>query len=637
MRKWMVCFGLTMVAMLGHSQTRSNFTSQGRFELSKERYTAAIELFNKSIQFNKFNSEAYFLRGIAKFELEDFIGAEKDLGQALELNPKSHEAFLYRGVCRSQQYNYKAAFEDFNEAIRLNDEDWRIYSNRALASLYLNRYVDVLSDCNRIIELKKENSYTYLLRGEAKAGLEMYNVAIEDFDRAIKKDSLAMEPVLHRGMAKTKLGQYEEAIADFELAMELDLNNSLPIFHRGVALSEMGKPKDALEYFNLVLRRYPENGVVLFNRAMVHTELGHTADALADYNRVVQLSPKNILGYYNRGILNHNQKKYIDALSDYDKAIELFPEFLEAHENRLGLLRTLGNEKKYNAAIAELEKLKLQISSSDEATKYEQRIKLMKATQLKGDFEHSQHSVGKVQHQKVDVRLLPFYQISAFPETEKNISVYDGFKKPFYNVGVLALATKMNTSRVKVLNLQLQLEKVVDKTAKQYVNLAVLHAELNQFDSAHNTITSCMNAYADQVACYFASGVIYQMQLTKAEEEHFDKVGGLPVTDTIFNKEIHLLKLNSEMAYRKVIELDPGMSFAHFNLGHILAASERYEEAETQFGKAASVDGNFIEANYNRGLIRIMLGKTSLGCEDLSLAGELGMTDAYNVINRFCE
>ena len=79
------------------------------------------------------------------------------------------------------------------------------------------------------------------------------------------------------------------------------------------------------------------------------------------------------------------------------------------------------------------------------------------------------------------------------------------------------------------------------------------------------------------------------------------------------------------------------MTFAHFNYGHLLATAERYEEAEGHFGLAASSAGNFIEANYNRGLIRILLGKMEKGCEDMSLAGELGLTDSYNVIKRFCE
>ena len=128
-----------------------------------------------------------------------------------------------------------------------------------------------------------------------------------------------------------------------------------------------------------------------------------------------------------------------------------------------------------------------------------------------------------------------------------------------------------------------------------------------------------------------------QVELELIRVEHQEMVGALDMVDTVYEQKIEELIAQIESDYRKVIELDQNMSFAHFNLAHVLATAERYEEAEVHFGLAASSRGNFIEANYNRGLIRLILGKTSKACEDLSLAGELGFTDAYNVINRFCE
>ena len=618
-------------------QNRTNYTSQGRYELSKGRYVSAIELFNRSIQFSKFNSEAFFLRGIAKYELEDFIGAEKDFTEALELNPKNHEAYLYRGVCRSQQHKYSEAFSDYNESINLDDEDWRTYSNRSLASLLLDRYVDVISDCNKIIDLKKESSYTYLVRGEAKAGLEMYKVAIEDFERAMKMDSLAMRPVLHRGIALGKLRKYEAAIQDFNRAIELEATNALPVFHRGTIKSEMGKTKEALADFNAVLEQHPENAVVIFNRAMVYSSMGKTTLAMDDYDRVVQLNPKNILGYFNRGTLKHNSKDYKGALEDYNMAIELFPEFLDAHENRSNVLQQLGRKTEYQLAMQELERIKRSIAISNEDAKLEQHIKLMKATELKGDFEPIPQEVGKIQHQKVDVKLLRFYEVSAFPESDADIMVYDGFKRPFYyDAGAIAFIVNGASKRSK-LDVKLELTRVQSDRPSDVVRLAALHALLGDFATANNKLNDCLKSDKQEVICHFARAVVAQMELEVIQEAYAETSGFLSVVDAAHQAKIQALLASAELDYRKVLELDEQMSFAHFNLAYLLANAERYEEAETQFGLAASSAGNFIEANYNRGLIRILLGKISKGCEDMSLAGELGLTDSYNVIKRYCE
>jgi hypothetical protein len=43
------------------------------------------------------------------------------------------------------------------------------------------------------------------------------------------------------------------------------------------------------------------------------------------------------------------------------------------------------------------------------------------------------------------------------------------------------------------------------------------------------------------------------------------------------------------------------------------------------------------EAYYNRGLILIFTKRTQEACPDLSKAGELGISTAYNVIKRYCK
>ena len=43
------------------------------------------------------------------------------------------------------------------------------------------------------------------------------------------------------------------------------------------------------------------------------------------------------------------------------------------------------------------------------------------------------------------------------------------------------------------------------------------------------------------------------------------------------------------------------------------------------------------DAYLNRGLVLIYLKDKEKGCIDLSRAGELGVEDAYGIINRYCE
>lgn len=638
MKRFCAILLLSLVGFSVQAQTVAGYTSLGSKAIQRGEYMLALDYLNKALNISSYNSEAYFLRGYAKFELDDYIGAERDLTEAIRLNPRNHENFLYRGVARSQLFKYQEAFEDFNMALSLNDDDWRVFSNRALASLQLDRFVDVISDCNRVIDLKKQNAQTYLLRGEAKSGLEMHKVAIEDFERAIKMDSTAMQPVLRRGVARTKLERFELALEDYNKAMELDSTNSLPLFYRGVAYADMGRQKDALNDFNAVLQVYPKNEVVLFNRAMLYGDMNRKSDALADYDQVVKLNPKNILARFNRGILHFNSKAYSKSLVDLEAAIKLFPEFLDAHETRLQVLRILGKQSEYQEAERELNEVKAKLVVTDESVKEEQQIKLMKLTELKGDFQQVSQEVGKVQHQEVDIRLLPFYRISPFPETDKDISVYDGYGKPFYGMGIITF-----TSQAVELTVE-QTKKGIfamnddgEVTSTELVRSVPLYARLFEFDLIWDELTKRIKADTSEPGLFFARANLKQTQLELIQKAHLQKIGSLDVVDTVYQNQIENLIAQIENDYHRVVELDPNMSFAHYNLAHVLSIAERYEEAEESFGNAANIRGNFIEANYNRGLIRLILGKTQKGCEDLSVAGELGFTDAYNVINRYCD
>lgn len=637
MRYIIVHLGLLLSAAC-FGQNAEGYSNLAKKELSLGNYPKALQYLNGLLEIDQFNSKGYFLRGYTKYQLDDFIGAEKDLTSSIELNPKNHEAFLYRGVCRSQLSMFRQAFDDYNSAAKLNDKDWQIYANRALTSLQLDRFVDVISDCNRIIKLEKQNSQTYLIRGEAKSGLELYWGAIDDFNRAIKIDSTSSKPILRRGIARIELKLFDSALEDFSKALEMDSNSLLPVFYRGMAYSEMGKKDLALSDFNEVLGIYPNNEVVLFNRAMLLADLNRKEEAMADYNRVVQLNPTNILARFNRGILHSNQNRNSLALEDFNSTINLFPEFLDAHDVRLKLLQQMGKRKEFLEAEQELRHLQLLLAASPEEVKEEQKARLLKRAKLKGDFEDAQVDAGKVQHREVDVRLLPFYSISPSPETDKNISVYDGFGRPFYDMGVITFTT--NSKLVSEENAKLivqELATLKTKNTTELIRSIPFYVCANLFDEAAEMLNECIESDSLQAACYFARAYVRQVQVDQLIDEHLQLIGALDVIDTIYEHKRSQLITQSKVDYQRVVELDKNMSFAHFNLAHILALDEDYDGAEKHFGLAASSRGNFIEANYNRGLIRLILGKTQKGCEDLSLVGELGMTEAYNIILRYCD
>jgi tetratricopeptide (TPR) repeat protein len=80
----------------------------------------------------------------------------------------------------------------------------------------------------------------------------------------------------------------------------------------------------------------------------------------------------------------------------------------------------------------------------------------------------------------------------------------------------------------------------------------------------------------------------------------------------------------------------PDFPYVYYNLGNLYCQSGDLPEAIVQYTKALEVFPNLSEAYYNRGLVLIYLKDKEKGCIDMSKAGELGIPEAYSVINKYC-
>ncbi len=88
--------------------------------------------------------------------------------------------------------------------------------------------------------------------------------------------------------------------------------------------------------------------------------------------------------------------------------------------------------------------------------------------------------------------------------------------------------------------------------------------------------------------------------------------------------------------YDKVLRLNPNMSFAYYNRANLKLRLKKYQRAIDDYSMAIRLEPKMAEAYYNRALILLYLKENKLACKDLSKAGELGISDAYNVIKRYC-
>lgn len=88
--------------------------------------------------------------------------------------------------------------------------------------------------------------------------------------------------------------------------------------------------------------------------------------------------------------------------------------------------------------------------------------------------------------------------------------------------------------------------------------------------------------------------------------------------------------------YTSAITLNENYVEAYFNRGKAKQFLQAYEDAINDCTKIIQINSKSKDAYYMRGLLRLEFGDQKLGCLDLSKAGELGDSKAYETIKDKC-
>jgi tetratricopeptide (TPR) repeat protein len=286
------------------AQTAEDWYDKGK---NATDFNQQIEYFTKAIQ-KEFAPLyiAYYMRGTAKYHVQNYQIAILDFDKAIELNPNFAAPYVNRGVSKKMLGRYQEAIQDFDQAIELQSDFSEAYLNRGISKKVLGRYQEAIQDFDQAIKLNPNHFLFYYYRGSTKFQLDQYVTAITDLDKAIELNPADAESYLVRGSTKKYLKQYELAILDLNKAIELDPHNIAAYDSRGYSRSS--------------LKEYQA--------------------AILDFSKAIELEP-NAIRYNNRGWAKFNLGQYSLAILDYDKAINLNPNYEVCRSNRLLALSKL--------------------------------------------------------------------------------------------------------------------------------------------------------------------------------------------------------------------------------------------------------------------------------------------------------
>lgn len=640
----------------------------GRNALYFEDYVLSIQYFNQVIKIRPFQAEPYLYRGIAKLQLGDYQGAELDIDDALMRNPFLPEAYYARGFTRMRLGRYLDAEKDFTKAIEFSPSSRHLLLSRMDARERFGDYTGALKDVESLLKMNPRAHELFYERGRIQLAKKDTISAEKSFNKFISADSISPVGWSARALLRHMKKDYEGAYQDYSQAIKLNSENAGDYINRGIINVENNRFMEALNDYDTAVKLAPGNILAYLNRGVLRANLGDDNNALSDFTKVLKIDSTLIEARYSKAMLELKLRNYRAAIADYQKVIDKHPLFMPAYlgiaEAYSGLRNTreafryrqkaseMERSKEYRERLKQNLEARNKIAEQTPITSTAQRTQQFNrfATRniIDSDYETKYSNVrrGAIQKRMVDVVNEKNFVLSYYSKTDpiRRTNLFHLMLEQYNQRRVLSTGLKITTSEIPLTNELIDKHfesinkisaRIIQETQNPdlYFYRGIEYALVQDYSSAIEDLNRAIALKTDFALAYFARANIrykfvdyHKNTILESNSELINKY-----TDNEYKFDVELIMRD----FDKVIELQPDFPFSYYNKANILVTIKDYQSAIRLYTKAIDVEGDFAEAFFNRGLTYLFIGEDARGLADLSKAGELGIYNAYNLIQQF--
>ena len=620
----------------------------GRSALYFEDYVLSIQYFNQAISAKPYLYEPWFFRGVAKYYLDDFAGAEADCSQAIERNPYVTNSYELRGLSRIRLGKYVDAAADYTVALKYDPENQGLWHNRVLCHIRAKDYDRALGQLDTMSNRWPKYADAWSMRAEVYMQQEDTTKAVEALDKSLEIDPYDGHTWAARSIISLSRSEWKESEGYLDKAIHLLPKNGGNYINRALARYNQNNLRGAMADYDTALDLEPNNFLGHYNRGLLRAQVGDDNRGIEDFDFVLRLEPDNLMALINRALLLEQTGDLRGAVRDFTKVIDEFPNFWFGLQHRADCYRRLGQsrqaeldefrilkaqmDKRYGRRQPRLNRQQMRRRSDDaDPEKYNQ---IVIADDQEMEHEYKSEYRGRVQNHKTDDTLLPMFALTfSRAESEVRSSVdYDRHVEAFNRQSgqrpLLVSATppspvdeRTSSSLFAFIDsLGVAVERAGVRAQGSLLLRAVAYAELQNLESAIDDLTLCLKSDSTSVLA------LWQRAVCQSKQNQFKTSQGTPaelLTASVLSDLSAALRLDAENAY------------LYYNRATVYAQRSDYRHAIDDYSHALTLDPRLAEAWYNRGLCRIFDGDKQAGVSDLSRAGELGLYTAYNLIKRY--
>ena len=633
----------------------------GRNALYFEDYVLSIQYFNKVITARPYLHEPYFFRALAKYNLDDYKGAEEDLTKSIERNPYVSRSYQLRGLCRAGLEGYVDAERDFRMAIKYDPQNPILWQNLAVTAIKREQWESAAEIIDSMLIFSPRNVDAYLMRTQVAIKQEDSVMVRRMMTEAYKYDKYSPEVHSLAAMLLCDEERYEEAEASIDRAIELMPGRSSSYLSRALIRYYRNNLRGAMDDYDLALYVDPNNFYGYYNRGLLRMQLGDDNRAIEDFDKVLDIDPDNAMARFNRSILRSNTGDYEGAIVDITRVLEDFPNFEYGYYCRAEARRKIGDEKgaeaddmwllknSLNRTLGKEDNDSLPDNSERVRRRSDRNVQNYNKMVVADDEPGRQYATnyrGRVQNRNIHIELLPMFAVTYY-ERPRDISTVLHYYKPIDDLvqsGMLLRKVLLTNDERALSSNEVERHFTgIDVNSKNIAEFPdVLSYRLaraldfylvQDFAAALNDLDMALTLEGDLWLVYFIRATVRAKLLESQSVSQMSTDGSyMPASENALpNIDYRIARNDLDM----VIAEMPDFAYAYYNRANVSAKLSDFKSAVVDYTKALELDDKLAEAYYNRGLAKIYLGQTYEGIADLSKAGELGIYSAYNVIKRF--
>ncbi len=258
--------------------------------------------------------------------------------KALEEDPKNNYAYFLRGWAYVDLEQYNSALKAFKQGAKFDRPlpKARLWVAAAYVYSLLNMPEQTLYYCNRAIEQMPTLTAAYYYRAWAHFDMENFQQAIQDFQHYLKKEPKDAVALYGLSLCYYKTQQYENALQAIDKALNIEKKDAF-IRQKALILFRLGKYAQAhalmqpffqSTYDQTHPRYFLQMGDFFFNQKDYELAIRYYSKAIALFNEKIERDPqyrykhKKTLyeAYLYRGHAYYYSGNLQKALADYNRA-----------------------------------------------------------------------------------------------------------------------------------------------------------------------------------------------------------------------------------------------------------------------------------------------------------------------------